>query len=72
MNAWPGDRSVLVMDKCAIHKTEAVHQLPAASGESSMRVGASRWCFPPGQRRRALVRAVRRLRSDRREPPVVD
>lgn len=27
MNAFPGDRSVLVMDNCAIHKSEALREV---------------------------------------------
>lgn len=32
MNRWPGDNSVLVMDNCAIHKSEALRVVVEGTG----------------------------------------
>ena len=32
MNPWPGERSVLIMDNCAIHKSQALRDIVEAAG----------------------------------------
>ena len=33
MNPWPEERSVLVMDNCAIHKSRALREIVEAAGK---------------------------------------
>jgi len=35
MNPWPGPASVLLMDNCAIHKSQVLQDAVAEKGESS-------------------------------------
>lgn len=36
MNPYPQDRSVLILDNCSIHKSEALREVVEAQGESTL------------------------------------